>query len=114
MEHEREEESEEMFSPNESEEYMPHMVTCSELYCPRAEGCPYRRQSLLRQEPPHPKDEFIIQLEVTDDRLTGEATPTSLLVEWRYGATCAEGRSSFEGFGTCAGGWPWAHVSILL
>ena len=47
-------------------------------------------------------------------RLTWEAMTTSLLVEWRHGVTCIEGQSRFEGLGTCAGGWPRAHVFILL
>ena len=34
-------------------------------------------------------------------------------MEWRLGATCAEGRSSFEGLGTHAGGWPRVRVFIL-
>ena len=44
----------------------------------------------------------------------GRPHPPAFSWNRRHGATCAEGRSSFEGFGTCAGGWPRAHVFILL
>ena len=60
---EREEESGEMFSPNESEEYTPHGDALSFT----VQGL---RDALTEAEsagtgPPHPRDEFIIQLEVT-------------------------------------------------
>ena len=63
MEHEREEDSGEMFSPNESEEYMPHGDTLGFT----VQGL---RDVLTEAEsaatgPLHPTDELIIQLEVT-------------------------------------------------
>ena len=63
MEHEREEESGEMYSPNESGEYTPH----GDVPNFTVQGL---RDALTKAEsavtePPHPADEFIIQLEVT-------------------------------------------------
>ena len=63
MEHEREEESGEMFSPNESGEYMPH----DDVVRFTVQGL---RDALIAAEstvtePPCPVDEYIIQLEVT-------------------------------------------------
>ena len=63
MEREREEESGEMYSPNESGEYMPHgdapNFTVQGLQDALTEA-----ESAVT-EPPTPTDEFIIQLEVT-------------------------------------------------
>ena len=63
MEHDREEESGEMYCPNESEEYRPHGDAPSFT----VQGL---RDALTQAEstatgPMHPADEFIIQLEVT-------------------------------------------------
>ena len=63
MECEREDESGEMFSPNECEEYTPH----GDMPSFTVQGL---RDALTEAEsaatgPPHPMDEFIIQLEVT-------------------------------------------------
>ena len=63
MEREREEESGEMYSPNESEEYMPH----GDMPTFTVQGL---RDALTEAEsavtePPPPAAEFIIQLEVT-------------------------------------------------
>ena len=63
MEQEREEESREMFSPNESGEYTPHQ----DAACFTIQGL---RDALTAAEstvtePPCPMDEFVIQLEVT-------------------------------------------------
>ena len=63
MEREREEESGEMYSPNESGEYTPHgdalNFTVQGLQDALTEA-----ESVV-MEPPTPADEFIIQLEVT-------------------------------------------------
>ena len=86
---------------------------CSNLHCPRAEGCPHwgrvchDRTTTLHGWIHH-------STRGDNGRSTWEAAPTSFLVEWRHGATHAEEWSSFERFGVCAGGWPWACVSILL
>ena len=63
MEHDREEESGEMYSPNESGEYTP----CGDMLNFTVQGL---RDALVEaesvvSEPPAPTDEFIIQLEVT-------------------------------------------------
>ena len=63
MEHEREEESGEMYSPNKSGEYTP----CGDVPNFTVQGL---RDALAKAEsvvtePPAPADEFIIQLEVT-------------------------------------------------
>ena len=88
MECEREEESGEMYSPNESGEYTPHGDVLN-FTVQGLQDALTKAESAVT-EPPPPTDEFVIQLEVTG-RLTWEATTTSLLVEWRHGATCAEG-----------------------
>ena len=81
MEHEREEESGEMFSPNKSVEYMPHgdapSFTVQAL-----------RDALTEAEsgvtgPPCPMDEFIIQLEVTMADRLGRLCPPAFL--WNGG-----------------------------
>ena len=63
MEHEGEEESGEMYSPNKSGEYTLH----DDMLSFTVQGL---RDALTKAEstvtgPPHPTDEFIIQLEVT-------------------------------------------------
>ena len=63
MEHEREEESGEMFSPNESGEYMPHGDALSFTVQGLRDALTAAESTVT--EPPCPTDEFIIQLEVT-------------------------------------------------
>ena len=62
MECEREEESGEMFSPNESGEY----TQCDDMASFTVRGLNYALTAAESTvtEPPHPMDEFIIQLEV--------------------------------------------------
>ena len=73
MEHEREEESGEMYSPNESGEYTP----CGDVPNFTVQGL----QDALTEaesavmEPPPPADEFIIQLEVTMADRPGRLRP---------------------------------------
>ena len=62
MECEREEESREMFSPNESEEYMPHDDMVSFTVQGLKDALTAEESTVT--EPPCPADEFIIQLEV--------------------------------------------------
>ena len=80
MEHEREEESGEMFSPNESEEYMPH----SDVPSFTVQGL---RDALTEAEStvrgPHPTDEFIIQLKVTMADRPGRPHPPAF--SWNGG-----------------------------
>ena len=63
MEHEREEESREVFSPNESGESM----LCQEVATFTVKGLrdALTAAELTVTEPPSPTDEFVIQLEVT-------------------------------------------------
>ena len=63
MECEREEESGEMFSPNESEEYMPHGDVPNFTVQGLRDALTEAESTMT--EPPCPMDEFIIQLEVT-------------------------------------------------
>ena len=63
MECEREEESGEMFSPNESREYMPHHDMAS--FTVQDLRDILTAAELTVTEPPCPIDEFVIQLEVT-------------------------------------------------
>ena len=84
----------------------------AELHCPRVEGFPHWGR-VHHDRTTMPRGWIHHSIGSDYGRSTWEAMPTSLLVEWRYGATCAEGQSSFEGFGTCAGGWPRAHISIF-
>ena len=81
MECEREEESGEMFSPNESEEYTSHGDTPSFT----VQGL---RDALTEAEspvtgPPHSADEFIIQLEVTMVDRPGRPCPPAF--SWNGG-----------------------------
>ena len=81
MEHEREEESGEMFSPKESREYMP----CSDTASFTIQGL---RDALTTAEstvtePLHPMDEFIIQLEVTMVNQPGRLRPPAF--SWNGG-----------------------------
>ena len=81
MEHEREEESGEMFSPNKSEEYTPH----GDMPSFTVQGL---RDALTEAEsavtgPPHSVDEFIIQLEVTMVNPPGRPCPPAFL--WNGG-----------------------------
>ena len=63
MECEREEESGEIYSPNESGEYMPH----GDMLNFTVQGLwdALTKVESVVTEPPAPADEFIIQLEVT-------------------------------------------------
>ena len=63
MEHEREEESGEMYSPNESGEY----TLCEDVPNFTVQGLTdaLTEAESTVTEPPHPADELIIQLEVT-------------------------------------------------
>ena len=63
MECEREEESGEMFSPNESGEYT-HVVNMASFTVQGLRDALTAAESTVT-EPPCPMDEFIIQLEVT-------------------------------------------------
>ena len=63
MEHGGEEESGEIFSPNKSGEYMPHNDTVSFTVQGLRDALTAAESTVT--EPPHPMDEFIIQLEVT-------------------------------------------------
>ena len=63
MECEREEELREMFSPNESGEYMPHDDMASFTVQGLRDTLTAAESTIT--EPPHPADEFTIQLEVT-------------------------------------------------
>ena len=74
MEHEREEESGEMYSPNESGEYTLHS-DCTELHCAGVEGCSHQSRVCMVTGPPHPAEEFIIQLEVTMADQPGRPCP---------------------------------------
>ena len=81
MEHEGEGESGEMFSPNESGKYMP----CDDAVSFTVQGL---RDFLTAAkstvtEPPHPMDEFIIQLEVTMADQPGRPHP--LAFSWNVG-----------------------------
>ena len=62
MEHDREEESGEMFSPNETGEYMPH----EDMVWFTVQGLTDALTAMESTvtEWPHPMDEYIIQLEV--------------------------------------------------
>ena len=64
MEHEREEELREMFSPNESGEYMHHAAMMVSFTVQGLRDALTAAESTVT-EPPCPTDEFIIQLEVT-------------------------------------------------
>ena len=63
MEHEREEELWEMFSPNESGEYMPRDDAATSTVQGLRDALTAAESTVT--EPPCPVDEFIIQLEVT-------------------------------------------------
>ena len=63
MEHEGEEKSGEMFSPNESGEYMPHNDMVSFTVQGLRDALTAAESTVT--EPLHPLDEYIIQLEVT-------------------------------------------------
>ena len=81
MEHEGEEESGEMFSPNESGEYMP----CEDMVRFTVQGL---RDALTAAEstvtePPCPADEYIIQLEVMMADWPGRPHPPAFL--WNAG-----------------------------
>ena len=84
MEHEREEESREMFSPNESGEYMPHRDTVSFTVQGLRDALTAAESNVT--EPSHPTDEFVFSTRSNNGGLTQKATPTRLLMEWRYGA----------------------------
>ena len=81
MECEREEESGEMYSPNKSGEYTLH----GNMPSFTVQGL---RDALIKAEsaatgPPHPADEFIIQLEVTMADQPGRPHPPAYL--WNGG-----------------------------
>ena len=112
MEHEREEESGEMFSPNRSEEYTPH----SDVPSFTVQGL---RDALTEAEstvtgPPCPMDEFIIQLEVTIVDRPGRLCPPAF--SWNGGMVqhVLKGDPALRDLEHVPGGWPRAHVSILL
>ena len=73
MEHEREEESGEMFSPNESGECMPHGDAVSFIVQGLRDALTAAESTVT--EPLHPTDEFIIQLEVTMADQPGRPCP---------------------------------------
>ena len=87
MEHDREEESGEMYSPNESGEY----TSRSDMPNFTVQGL----QDALNEteatvtEPSPLTEEFIIQLEVTGGS-TWKTVATRIFMEWRLGPTCAE------------------------
>ena len=82
MEHEREEESGEMFSPNESGEYMPRSDAVSFTVQGLRDALTAAKSTVT--EPPCPMDEFIIQLEVMMvDRPGGHThQPSCRMVAW--------------------------------
>ena len=73
MEHEREEESGEMYSPNESGEYTPHGDAPNFTVQGLRDALTMAESAVT--EPPHPADEFIIQLEVTMADQPGRPCP---------------------------------------
>ena len=112
MEHEREEESGEMYSPNESGEY----TLCGDVPNFTVQGLwdALTKAESVVTEPPPPANEFIIQLEVTMADRPGRPQPPAY--SWNGGlvSTCTEERSSFEGLRTRAGRRPRTHIFILL
>ena len=82
MEHEGEEESGEMFSPNESREYMPpHNDTVSFTVQGLRDALTAAESTII--EPPCPMEEFIIQLEVTMVDQPGRLCPPAF--SWNGG-----------------------------
>ena len=81
MEHERKEESREMFSPNESGEYMPHHDMVSFTVQGLRDALTAAESTVT--EPPCPMDEFVIQLEVTMVDRPGRPHPPAFL--WNGG-----------------------------
>ena len=81
MEHEGEEESGEMFSPNESGEYMPHDDAMRFTVQGLRDALTAAESTVT--EPPHPTDEYIIQLEVTMVDWPGRPHPPAFL--WNAG-----------------------------
>ena len=73
MEHEREEELGEMYSPNESGEYTP-FGDMPNFTVQRLRDALTEAESAVT-EPPHPTDEFIIHLEVTMADRPGRPRP---------------------------------------
>ena len=87
MECEGEEESGEMFSPNESGEYMPPKDVVSFTVQGLRDALTVAESMVT--EPLHPMDEYIIQLEVVMADWPVDHI-TSLLMECRHGTACAE------------------------
>ena len=81
MEHEREEESGEMFSPNKSGEYTLHGDAPSFTVQGLRDALTAAESTVT--EPPHPADEFIIQLEVMMVDWPGRPHPPAFL--WNGG-----------------------------
>ena len=81
MEHEGEEESGEMFSPNESGEYMLHDDAVSFTVQGLRDALTAAETTLT--EPPHPTNEFIIQLEVMMADQPGRLHPPAF--SWNAG-----------------------------
>ena len=81
MEREREEESGEMFSPNESGEYMPHGDVVSFTVQGLRDALTAAESTVT--EPLHPMDEFIIQLEVMMADQPGRPCPPAF--SWNGG-----------------------------
>ena len=81
MEREREEESGEMYSPNESGEYTPHGDVLN--FTVQGLWDALTKAESTVTEPPHPADEFIIQLEVTMADQPGKPHPPAF--SWNGG-----------------------------
>ena len=83
-----EEESGEMFSPNESGEYMLHDDSGRFTVQGLRDALTAAESTVT--EPPCPVDEYIIQLGSNDGGLAWPTASTSLLMECRDGTACVE------------------------
>ena len=81
MEHDGEEKSGEMFSPNESGEYTP-LEDVAQFTVQGLRDVLTATESMVT-EPPHPMDEYIIQLEVTMVDRPGQPHPP--VFSWNVG-----------------------------
>ena len=103
---------EEMFSPNESGEYIP----CDDAARFTVQGL---RDALNAAEstvtePPHPMDEYIIQLEVMMADWPGRLCPPAF--SWNAGMELHVLKSdlALRKTGTHPGQWPWVSMFVLL
>ena len=88
MECDREEESGEMYSPNECGEYMPHGDAPNFTVQGLCDALTEAESTVT--EPPPLAEEFVIQLDVTMGDRNGKAVTTSIFMEWRFGVACLE------------------------